>query len=353
MTYSVYQHWDPLKAMAVGSSYPPEFYDYIKNEKVRNVFYKIAEETEEDYQKLSTLLQSFNVDVFRMPMDHLIEKGKQSISEGTRIQAPITMVPRDYSVTVGDTFYCTTDEAYKPLMEHVANTGTNTKSTNEYGTGYKWQNIDLYINGAQLTRIGKDLYIGSLEKIPDEQRDAVTIMQNNLRAKFPDYRLSFVDSQGHTDATFCPASPGLILSIESPINYTETFPSWEVVYLPNESWHKIGEWHQLKAKNRGKWWVPGQELNQDFTDYVETWMNHWVGYVEESVFDVNMIVIDRNNVVVNGYNQQVFDALSKRGITPHICNFRHRYFWDGGLHCVTSDLNRGGVMTDWFPERNQ
>ncbi len=56
MTYSVYQHWDPLKVMAVGISYPPELYDYIKNEKVRRVFYQIAEETEEDYQKLINLL---------------------------------------------------------------------------------------------------------------------------------------------------------------------------------------------------------------------------------------------------------------------------------------------------------
>jgi hypothetical protein len=28
---SVYQHWDPLRAIAVGQSYPPELYDYIKN----------------------------------------------------------------------------------------------------------------------------------------------------------------------------------------------------------------------------------------------------------------------------------------------------------------------------------
>ena len=61
MTYSVYQHWDPLKVMAVGKSYPPELYNYIKNEKVRKVFYQIAEETEEDYQKLISLLnQSLN-----------------------------------------------------------------------------------------------------------------------------------------------------------------------------------------------------------------------------------------------------------------------------------------------------
>ena len=78
MTYSVHQHWDPLKAMAVGTSYPPEFYDYIKNEQVRKVFYKIAEETEEDYQKLTNLLQSLGVDVFRMPIDYLMEHLPQS-----------------------------------------------------------------------------------------------------------------------------------------------------------------------------------------------------------------------------------------------------------------------------------
>ena len=65
MTYSVYQHWDPLKVMAVGISYPPELYDYIKNEKVRKMFYQIAEETEEDYQKLITLLESFGVQTVR------------------------------------------------------------------------------------------------------------------------------------------------------------------------------------------------------------------------------------------------------------------------------------------------
>jgi glycine amidinotransferase len=80
-------------------------------------------------------------------------------------------------------------------------------------------------------------------------------------------------------------------------------------------------------------------------------MSKWVGYVEETVFDVNMLVINEKNVVVNNYNKAVFDALERYGVTPHICNFRHRYFWDGGLHCITSDLDREGEMKDYFPER--
>jgi hypothetical protein len=108
----------------------------------------------------------------------------------------------------------------------------------------------------------------------------------------------------------------------------------------------------LKSKNQGKWWVPGHELNDEFTEYVETWMSHWVGYVEETVFDVNMLVIDENNVICNGYNEQVFQAFDRHNITPHIVNFRHRYFWDGGLHCVTADIHREGAQKDYFPERS-
>ena len=86
------------------------------------------------------------------------------------------------------------------------------------------------------------------------------------------------------------------------------------------------------------------KAGDDFYDYVNEWMDDWVGYVEETVFDVNMLVINESNVIVNNYNEKAFDAFERHGITPHIINFRHRYFWDGGLHCITLDLEREGSM---------
>ena len=84
------------------------------------------------------------------------------------------------------------------------------------------------------------------------------------------------------------------------------------------------------------------KINTNFYDFVNEWMDDWVTYVEETVFDVNMFVIDEKNVIVNGHNDKVFDAFERHGITPHIVNFRHRYFWDGGLHCITTDISREG-----------
>ena len=145
----------------------------------------------------------------------------------------------------------------------------------------------------------------------------------------------------------------LIISLADMPTYQDTFPDWEVVSLPNQSWTRVQPFLELKEKNRGKWWVPGEELNDEFTHYVETWMDHWVGYVEESVFDVNMLVIDQHNVICNNENDAVFEAFHRHGVTPHVCNFRHRYFWDGGIHCITSDLDRAGTLQDHFPERGR
>jgi hypothetical protein len=203
-----------------------------------------------------------------------------------------------------------------------------------------------YFSGATSTRVGRDIYLGTDSYYQNRTNDLELCKQ-----MYPQYRWHVVNTGGHSDGTYCPVCPGLIVSLQDVPTYADTFPGWEVVFLPGQSWVKVRSFLQLKQKNKGKWWVPGQELNDDFTDFIENWLGHWVGYVEETVFDVNMLVVDQKNVICNNYNQQVFDALERHGVTPHVVNFRHRYFWDGGLHCITSDVHREGTMQDYFPER--
>lgn len=330
MTYSIHQHWDPLQVCAVGRSYPPEFYSYIDNVKVRTQFEQIAEETEQDYQSLIKLLQSFDVDVVRIKVSN---NHKDHVIDGV-IQAP-PMVPRDWCTMIGDTFYAP--------QRHWTQFGHADAYDRVQAQGNKIIH-SININSAQTTRIGRDLYHGTEEvQQPDllEERNQM----------FPEYRNHVVDSAGHSDGVYCPVKPGLIVSLYDIQQYNETFPGWEVVYLPGQSWSKVSSFLKHKQKVKGKWWVPGAELNDDFTEYVESWMSHWVGYVEESVFDVNMLVIDEQNVICNNENDAVFQAFEQHGITPHVCNFRHRYFWDGGIHCVTQDLHRLGKQKDYFPER--
>jgi hypothetical protein len=229
------------------------------------------------------------------------------------------------------------ENGYEHIVEHVRSQGNPIQSHN-----YN-HNV---INGAMVSRIGKDLYFGT--ELYTQNQSA---LQSTVDQTFQNTRNHIVNTAGHSDGTYCPVCPGLIISIQDAPTYEHTFPNWEVVYLPAHSWNNITPFLKLKTKNKGKWWIPGFEHDQAVIDTVETWLGHWVGYVEETVFDVNMLIIDPKNVIVFNHNKQVFDALERHGITPHIVPFRHRYFWDGGIHCITSDLHRQGTMQDYFPQR--
>ena len=145
-----------------------------------------------------------------------------------------------------------------------------------------------------------------------------------------------------------PVKEGLIISIYPEENYKDLYPGWEVVHLPGESWSKMKPFLKMKDKNQGRWWIKGEEDNDDLVDYIHTWLDDWVTYAEESVFDVNVLPLDEKNCIVNGYNKKIFDAFQRHGVTPHVVNFRHRFFWDGGLHCITSDIDREGEQRDLF-----
>ena len=343
--YSVYQHWDPLKVCIVGRSYPPEFYSWINIPHVRDLFEKIAIETEEDYQRIIAKLESFGVEVLRPTISP--EPQHSYMPWASKYRAP-PMNPRDFSVMIGNTFieslHCgPVVTGYEHIIQQVRQQG-NTVISNEPMGATRFDRDA--VNGAMIARIGKDLYFGTNSYDQDQ-----TELKQEINKLFPNTRNHVLNTGGHTDGTFCPVCPGLIVSLWDGPTYADTFPGWEVVDLPGQSWEQVMPFLDLKTKNAGKWWIPGFENDNDVIEVVEQWLSHWTGYVEETVFDVNMLMIDLKNVMVFNYNKKVFDALERYGITPHVVPFRHRYFWDGGIHCVTSDLHRAGTMQDYFPKR--
>ena len=372
--YSVYQHWDPLRVCIVGQTYPPEFYKWIKNTRVRKLFEKIAIETEEDYQAVMRKLAEFDVEVLRPKLsDNAFIDGKY---------LPPPMTPRDYMVMIGDRFYkgyqldfakfyatvkdpswpdCTDIKQFDQLPPDIKIECQGLHALDQYMEFYSSYDhifdhvqrqgnlvkpsLGNFTNGAYVSRIGRDLYFGT-----ETHGQNLEQYQVLLDSEFPDTRNHIVDTGGHSDSVFCAVCPGLIVSLKDVSTYRDTFPDWEVVYLPEQSWSKVKPFLDLKKKNNGRWWIPGFEYDTAVVNTVETWLSHWVGFVEETIFDVNMLIIDPRNVMVFNENDLVFDALQRYGITPHVVPFRHRYFWDGGIHCVTLDLHRSGHMKDFFPD---
>lgn len=356
-----------LRKCVVGRSYPPEFYSWITNSRLRNLFEKIAIETEEDYQNLIKKLIEFDIDVIRP--DTLAEL-EFKIPEGYRIPGPYSMTPRDSLCMIGETLY-----QFDPIRHADKASGRiyHDEKNNKFDFYYDivrntdfFKNIREYtssfnnsvitaddfpeltmLKANNITRVGTSLYFGADQNVkPAENK--------KLQNHFSEYNIKTVSSDGHVDGMMCPVKPGLLMSIVDPDieDYQETFPGWEVCWLTGEGWGKVENWKNFKQKTNGKWWIKGYEQDNELIDFVETWLQDWVGYVEETVFDVNSLVIDEKNIIVSGYNKTAFEAFERHGVTPHIVPFRHRYFWDGGIHCNTLDLDRDGNKINYFTEDN-
>lgn len=150
---------------------------------------------------------------------------------------------------------------------------------------------------------------------------------------------------GHTDGCFVILGKQTILGIDPLIDYNRHFPGYHVIAVPAESYQNhLSDFAVMKQRVGGRWWVPGEEHNEEFTNFVEQYLRDWTGHVYETVFDVNVLALNPETVCVSNYNADIFGQLRQRGIDPVVIPWRHRFFVDCGLHCLTLDLHRSGVL---------
>ena len=43
----------------------------------------------------------------------------------------------------------------------------------------------------------------------------------------------------------------------------------------------------------------------------------------------------------------MFKFFKQHHIEPIVTPFRHRFFWDGGIHCITNDIYREGQAENY------
>ena len=408
-SYNVWNKWDPLRTVLLGDCFSSDFFRDIKNPRIQSALCQIADETQEDLEYFETVLKNFGCEVLRPVMnknESIMDYIDPKSGELQNIPTP-PLNPRDQQAVLGnELFYCDYFRNIKPKQkvgfpfkeildkynpDSVALHGPLTpESWQGYGAGESdwptydeylerfvegkefsdienlhtkifdiWQNECQFMNiekfpvhAPQITGVGRDIYYDmyAWREMDDRVKQWYWDKFENHFSKF---RHNKVNIGGHNDGAFATLRPGLIITIGFVQDYTETFPGWEIFLVENQSWNRVDGWLQHKNKVQGKWWVPGQEGNDEFTNFVETWLQDWVGYVEETVFDVNCLVLDENTVCVNRMEPKVVDFFNRKKIDVIHVPWRHRYFWDGGLHCITLDLHREGSQQDFFPDRTQ
>ena len=374
MKYNIWNKWDPLQVCMLGNNYFPEFFNGL-NSKAEYPLKRICEETLEDLENFKNILENFGVEVIQPYMDP-----KERFLDNPHRYPRGPLQPRDHQLVLGNKCYSgNTDHPaiYKKLSDYGAiskpkykfpNLDENTynqiagsdfpsfydfilnRTNKEYFKDFVWQELldnssSSYLSSAMCFMIGNKLHIGILPSDNEKLSNGYV----NIPEDFSSFDVKFISIDGHTDGNFHPIKPGALLSLKNVQNYSETYPGWDVCYLEEQSWKKVNQFTKLKKKNQGKWWLAGEEENDEFINFVESWLTEWVGYVEETVFDVNVLMLDEYHCCVSqSNNEQVNKFFKKHNIEPVYVPFRHRYFWDGGLHCITLDLYRKGQQQNYF-----
>lgn len=387
--FNVYQIWDPLKVCIVGRSYSPEFFSWIENPRARTAMEKVAQESEEDFQLIIKKLESFGVEVLRPNLPEYVSySGKWgpnllecADNNNTYYSVP-PMLPRDHLGMIGTTFYesksfdisifyrnvkdplwpeCNSFDEFQSLPNYIQQECYDVHGLRRWlGHHNSYDEIfdlirkqgntirshvrdDLELcNTAQLRLLGQDLIAGTWNpsRHPAWGDFSKQQQQEFLDNEFPDTRNHIFDTQGHADSSFCPVMPGVILTVDD-FNFGSTFRDWDILHIPNS--HLIDlDCDDDFPKISHKWRIPGFDQDDEVVDIIERKLAHWVGDSSETVFDIGVLHIDEKNILTFGNHEPTLNYLEKHGMTVHQIPFRHRWFWDGGIHCVTCDIHREG-----------
>jgi hypothetical protein len=333
-----YTSWQPLEEVIVGSAFPPDYFDFIDDSQTRNQLQQILAETEEDLQNLQKTIETYGARVRRPSLPDKNHFSKNQIENNGAPLPPLT--PRDCQITLGQKLLRV---LAIPELDHICNEFKNQIINPHNGP---WD-PNCILNGASascIVRVGRDIFFDNSDFLrPDQSR---WIIDNCLG---PEYRVHEAVTDGHGDAVFAILKPGVILSSkhDDNLNFSRDFPGWEVLKIWDSSIWAAMEIGKFKyEESPGAWYVQGQTPTPEFAAFVDTYLNKWTGFVAETVFDVNCLVLDEENVIFSAYNKDVFDFCQRHRINPIICELRHKYFWDGGISCCTQDLRRrGGLET--------
>lgn len=270
---------------------------------------KVLEETQEDLQSIRSTYEKLGVEVVSFPTETM----QESINV------------RNGFIVVDDQMYITSN------LDHLADF---------------YDSID---NKKFLANKGDycpDIYIHDDYAILDRlDQKAYRYWRQELGQK---RKIITAFNEGHSDGIYCNVADKLWLTNGNVLPYEKYWPNIPVMELSTTNSGGVNDWEPVErlfrsrelTKTAGRYMVFNHEMDDNDVEYIDNYLKHWVGYCDETLFDINLSVIDQNNVMAISQNSLVYDKLETFGINVHGVPFRHRMFWDGGIHCITNDLVR-------------
>jgi len=368
---------DTLQTVLIGRWFMPEYFDSITNPNIREPLKRIAHETQQDIEGIIKIFKEHGLNVLQADYLH-------TTFEQSKIDYPPLGVRNSMHV-FGDTLYrfnhsgydqyiidTVQPDKYFDLYPKVKEGHQQAKSLNPPYSRQKWNELagpdwptfEDYCVGnytpatdyiaQELEEFAESIQYENGLIIPDGCNIILTDSHvyvdsheyfdfSSVYQQYIDVERTWVDINlrtGHTDGCFKLLDKNTAIGIKDVVDYS-ILGIDRLIELPEENYqNKVVEWKNFKSQVNGKWWLPGETNNTEFTHFVEKYLTHLVGYVDETVFDVNVLPLDNKNVFTATHNQDFLDRYRELGINPITVPWRHKWFHDNDLHCITLCLER-------------
>ncbi len=354
----VYTEYDPLEEVIVADSYAGGDLDHLFPNENLSQFNQILDETKEDFDKLADFLKAGGVTVKRPDVHHY---DGHIAMPGFDVKFPMgPTVPRDqYKVagkTVVQTYTSLTDRYFDGLSYYNI-------FSDMFDEGYNWISqaapplvpvtpADIWYMPGQDP--GSNIYYSKLsdrilfhtatmfpvgDKIiidsdgPGSKKGYEWLKRNLPEFEFIENVGGHAENYGHIDHGFIMIDDETVLHaginwVPQALRHLKLIDAKEFIPSPKTKEYKTN----FIAKG-GRY-----EL-----DWVENYLGNWTGYNQDCCFDLNVLIIDRNNIIFGRELPDLFKFLKTHGIDCHTVDQRHMLFWEGGIHCGTLDTKRRGL----------
>lgn len=333
----IYDEFTPLKECIVGISY--ESVDI-------NGLDRVIEETNEDLQNLQDILEKLNIKVhrpkqpkFSLDLHHpIMPRDIFGFYGDKMIQAYGAIFSRQKEIECYEEIEKSHmwDHSYELLRmwkpniqktEEVEYTEPHSNKTKLQQRYDKYKDMVLW-ETANFIKCGDAIiHTQSADKDPISGKGTERGLEW-MKSVLTDYKFIEVPAGGHIDGKLALLKPGLLLT-------------WRKDFIPDElkSWDKIIVSDNAQFSKEFK----NTKKQRFYSDYVMKYLSDWVGYSQETWFDVNCLSVNESTIITTGHDKENIKKLETLGFDVIIWNYRHRYFWDGGAHCCTQDTVRKGT----------
>lgn len=181
------------------------------------------------------------------------------------------------------------------------------------------ESFESYIEAANLLKINDDILvnIGSVD-----QYKGYLQIKEIIKRYYPKTELHPIYmADNHIDGTLMPLTEGVFLANEMFLktnyikdNLPEKFKNWKIIYARDQYMENKKYWEEINkcpialASTRG--------------------------------MDINILSLDRKRIIIQDSAYKTIDVLADNGFEPIPIQFRHSELFAGGIHCSTLDLER-------------